>query len=143
MKDSIAKALAGIRSLVRPAQRDDRNSRETVKRSNAPDTKDHGRDNRDSQKKRVTASSANVPTTKDGEQRYGHNSRETVKQDTRYISDSVRQEVFERDGYKCKKCGSTSYLEFDHIIPRARGGATSAKNLQVLCRQCNRKKGER
>ena len=143
MKDSIAKALAGIRSLVRPAQHDGRNSRETVKKGNTPDTKDHGRDSRDSQKKRGTASSANVPTTKDGEQRYDRNSWETVKQDTRYIPDSVRQEILERDGYKCKKCGSTSYLEFDHIIPRSRGGATSAKNIQVLCRRCNRKKGER
>ena len=69
------------------------------------------------------------------------NNREIMKVDTRYIPDLVRQEVLERDGYKCKKCGSPSYLELDHIIPRARGGATSVRNLQVLCRSCNRKKG--
>jgi 5-methylcytosine-specific restriction endonuclease McrA len=32
-------------------------------------------------------------------------------------------------------------FEFDHIIPRSRGGKTELKNLQLLCRECNRKKG--
>ncbi len=136
---------------------DDRKSRKkrnTASNANAPDTKGgEQHDDRKSQKKR-DIDNANVPTTKDGEQRDDHNSRKKrnnipdTKQtgntlDTRYIPDSVRQEVLERDGYKCKKCSSPSYLELDHIIPRARGGATSVKNLQVLCRECNRKKGER
>jgi 5-methylcytosine-specific restriction endonuclease McrA len=76
-------------------------------------------------------------------QHNNRNNRETMKMDTRYIPDLIRQEVLERDGYRCKKCGSPSYLELDHIIPRRRGGATSARNLQVLCRECNRKKGSR
>ncbi len=68
-------------------------------------------------------------------------SHEDMEQDTRYISDEDRLYVLKRDGYKCVKCGSTSNLELDHKIPFSRGGATSAKNLQVLCRTCNRKKG--
>ncbi len=167
MKDNIAKALTGIRSLVRsstnvPKQHDDRNSRKKI--SNVPDQ----REDRNGRKKRGI-DNANVPTTKDSEQREDRNgrkgsnasdkrddrsSREIVKRstvpdtkqtgntlDTRRISPPMRQEVLKRDGYRCVECGSTSYLEFDHIIPLARGGATSVKNLQVLCRQCNRKKG--
>jgi 5-methylcytosine-specific restriction endonuclease McrA len=60
--------------------------------------------------------------------------------DTRYISQQVRSEVWNRDGGKCVECGSTFYLEYDHIIPLSRGGATSANNLQLLCRGCNSRK---
>ncbi|WP_324198746.1 HNH endonuclease [Nocardia amamiensis] len=35
------------------------------------------------------------------------------------------------------------YLEFDHIIPLSRGGATSVANLQILCRRRNLEKGAR
>ncbi|GAA5057917.1 TerD family protein [Nocardia callitridis] len=63
--------------------------------------------------------------------------------DTRSISQEVKAEVWQRDGGKCVECGDGHYLEFDHIIPLSRGGATSATNLQILCRSCNRTKGAR
>ncbi|WP_225728846.1 MULTISPECIES: TerD family protein [unclassified Nocardia] len=63
--------------------------------------------------------------------------------DTRSIPQEVKAEVWQRDGGKCVECGDGHYLEFDHIIPLSRGGATSASNLQILCRSCNRAKGAR
>lgn len=42
---------------------------------------------------------------------------------------------------KCAYCGSTKNLTIDHIIPICRGGSDDIKNLQCLCRDCNRKKG--
>ncbi len=36
---------------------------------------------------------------------------------SRHIPQDVKNAVWQRDGGKCTQCGSTSYLEFDHIIP--------------------------
>jgi hypothetical protein len=62
----------------------------------------------------------------------------------RHIPASVKREVFARDGPRCQwqlasggTCGATRFLELDHRIPRARGGATQAANLRVLCRAHN------
>ena len=63
------------------------------------------------------------------------------QRDSRSISQEVKAEVWQRDGGRCVQCGESHYLEFDHIIPLSRGGATSATNLQILCRGCNREKG--
>ncbi|MFJ4651605.1 HNH endonuclease [Nocardia sp. NPDC088792] len=65
------------------------------------------------------------------------------RRDTRTIGQDVKAQVWQRDGGKCVECGDSHYLEFDHIIPLSRGGATSAANLQILCRACNRAKGAR
>ncbi len=59
---------------------------------------------------------------------------------SRYISDAVKQEVMERDEGKCRQCGTTENLEFDHIIPVSKGGASRPENLQLLCRRHNRQK---
>ncbi|MFI5716336.1 TerD family protein [Nocardia sp. NPDC051750] len=63
------------------------------------------------------------------------------QRDSRSIPQEVKAEVWQRDGGRCVECGESHYLEFDHIIPLSRGGATSATNLQILCRGCNREKG--
>ncbi|MCU1643708.1 MAG: hypothetical protein JWN03_3983 [Nocardia sp.] len=65
------------------------------------------------------------------------------RRDTRTIGQDIKAQVWQRDGGKCVECGDSHYLEFDHIIPLSRGGATSAPNLQILCRACNRAKGAR
>jgi len=57
------------------------------------------------------------------------------------IPDTVRLFVWQRDQGKCVKCGSSAKLEFDHIIPVAKGGSNTDRNIQLLCEQCNRSKG--
>ena len=59
------------------------------------------------------------------------------------ISEAVRMFVWRRDEGKCAECGSRADLEFDHIIPVVEGGATTERNIQLLCGLCNRKKGRR
>jgi len=57
------------------------------------------------------------------------------------IPESLRNQVFERDDYKCVKCGATERLQLDHIIPFSKGGKTELDNLETLCKTCNLKKG--
>lgn len=56
------------------------------------------------------------------------------------ISEEVRIFVWRRDEGKCVKCGSQENLEFDHIIPIAKGGGNTTRNIQILCEKCNREK---
>lgn len=53
------------------------------------------------------------------------------------IPQDVMDKVWVRDGGKCVSCGSQKYLEFDHIIPFSKGGASTYRNLQILCKECN------
>jgi hypothetical protein len=56
------------------------------------------------------------------------------------IPDDLKQFVWLRDGGRCRHCGNQHELQYDHIIPVAMGGATTAENLQILCGPCNRRK---
>jgi 5-methylcytosine-specific restriction endonuclease McrA len=56
------------------------------------------------------------------------------------IPKKVQAEVWQRDGGKCVVCGSKELLEFDHIIAVCQGGSNTARNIQLLCQACNRKK---
>tara|TARA_R110002020_G_scaffold62613_1_gene167325 strand:+ start:4059 stop:4460 length:402 start_codon:yes stop_codon:yes gene_type:complete len=53
----------------------------------------------------------------------------------------VRTQVFERDLYRCRACGTHLNLTVDHIQPVSAGGGDELDNLQTLCRSCNSKKG--
>lgn len=57
------------------------------------------------------------------------------------LSRDAKMRVWERDGGRCKNCGSDRLLQFDHIIPLAMGGSNSERNFQLLCDQCNQQKG--
>ena len=59
---------------------------------------------------------------------------------SRYISATTKKIVFARDGGRCQCCGSTSSIEYDHIIPFSCGGSSDRSNVQLLCLKCNRSK---
>lgn len=53
------------------------------------------------------------------------------------------EEIFKRNGYKCKNCGTDEKLNIDHINPLSNGGGNNSENLQILCKTCNEKKGKK
>ena len=64
--------------------------------------------------------------------------------DARHIPGEVRREVWDRDAGACTfesdrghRCGSRRFVEFDHVIPIARGGVSTADNLRLRCRAHN------
>jgi len=64
---------------------------------------------------------------------------------TRSIPRDIMLKVVRRDGQVCAQCRTVvkdDEIEFDHVIPVARGGPTTVENLRVLCRTCNRKKSD-
>jgi hypothetical protein len=58
-----------------------------------------------------------------------------------HIGRETRLAVFARDGGRCADCGSHFDLQYDHVIPLALGGGSAVDNLQLLCADCNRRKG--
>jgi HNH endonuclease len=63
----------------------------------------------------------------------------------RYIPFKVKIRVVRRDNYTCQQCGKhllDNELEFDHIIPVAKGGSSEEHNLQLTCFACNRSKSD-
>jgi len=56
------------------------------------------------------------------------------------IPESVRHEVWKRDEGRCFDRDSRENLEFDHIIPVSRGGSNTARNIELRCESCNRRK---
>lgn len=58
-----------------------------------------------------------------------------------YPTDAVLAYVLKRDNEQCVICNSKEKLQFDHILPKSRGGNDEPENLRVLCRTCNLRRG--
>ena len=63
---------------------------------------------------------------------------------TRHIPNAVKRQVATRDGFRCayvdatgKRCRETGGLEYHHVLPFAKGGCSTAANLQLRCRAHN------
>ena len=68
-----------------------------------------------------------------------------LRKHTRRVPRDVMFKVVRRDGQICQKCFQPvpdDQIEFDHMIPYAKGGATTADNLRLMCRDCNREKSD-
>jgi hypothetical protein len=68
----------------------------------------------------------------------------------RHIPADVRAEVYKRDGGACtfvsddgRRCTCRHALQYDHIVPVAQGGASTAENLRLLCPAHNQLEAER
>ena len=62
----------------------------------------------------------------------------------RAFDDNTRLEAYEQQHGVCPLCGAhfeLSEMEADHITPWRDGGRTIPSNCQMLCRDCNRRKG--
>ena len=67
-------------------------------------------------------------------------------QGPRSFSRSMKTQKYNEQGGACSHCGrygTMSTMEADHVVPYSKGGKTDYSNLQILCRPCNRSKGNR
>ncbi len=68
----------------------------------------------------------------------------------RHIPDRIKTAVWQRDGGQCtftaadgRRCEARARLEFDHVVPLARGGLSTADNLRLMCRAHNQREARR
>ena len=64
--------------------------------------------------------------------------------DLRSFPDDIKLAVWERQQHVCPHCHKAfdiALMEGDHITPWRDGGRTTEENCQMLCRECNRRKG--
>lgn len=66
--------------------------------------------------------------------------------DLRSFPEDIKLAVYEEQHHRCAICGKEfdyEEMEGDHITPWRDGGRTVKENCQMLCRNCNRRKGAR
>ena len=62
----------------------------------------------------------------------------------RQFDRATKLAAYEKQRHKCPTCGKTfefNKMDGDHIIPWSKGGKTVPENCQMLCKECNLKKG--
>ncbi len=63
---------------------------------------------------------------------------------SRTVPQAVKVAVAARDGGRCRMCGSSADLQYDHVVPYSLGGRSDEpSNIQLLCGRCNRRKGNK
>lgn len=77
--------------------------------------------------------------------------RRASRRVSKWISDTRRQSIYERDNYECHICGQVTdpnahhlndwYPTLDHLTPVAQGGADESSNLATCHRWCNSVRG--
>jgi hypothetical protein len=75
--------------------------------------------------------------------KFSGNKAEELKYERLRIPEEVRIAVWRRDQGRCARCGSRENLEYDHIVPVSKGGGNTERNIELLCQDCNRAKGNR
>jgi 5-methylcytosine-specific restriction endonuclease McrA len=58
----------------------------------------------------------------------------------------TRFNLFLRDAFTCQYCGDgfqARDLQFEHVVPRSKGGATCWENIVAACGECNALKADR
>ena len=63
-----------------------------------------------------------------------------TKEDDYFNDQEKRQELFERDKWKCHYCGeevTKDSATLDHLIPQSNGGKNTKENLKTSCLLCN------
>lgn len=63
----------------------------------------------------------------------------------RRVSSALRRQIEDRAGELCEYCRSPASVSsqpfsVEHIVPRVRGGASTADNLALACQGCNNHK---
>ena len=84
---------------------------------------------------RVQKQSGIIPFVLTGDERY---------LDLRAFPEDIKLAVWEKQNHICPICGKEfdfEFMEGDHITPWREGGRTVIENCQMLCRECNRRKG--
>ena len=64
--------------------------------------------------------------------------------DLRAFPEDIKLAVWEQQKHICPLCDKEfdfEFMEGDHITPWREGGRTVIENCQMLCRECNRRKG--
>ena len=66
--------------------------------------------------------------------------------DLRAFPEDIKLAAWEKQNHICPHCGREfdyEFMEGDHITPWREGGRTIVENCQMLCRECNRRKGSK
>jgi 5-methylcytosine-specific restriction protein A len=54
-----------------------------------------------------------------------------------YFLPKIKRQILERDGDRCRNCGTSERLQVDHVVPVCEGGEPTLENGQTLCIVCH------